>query len=160
MFRLGGVADIAPGSRPRRVPPRARVVLAAAALIVVALGGILAAKPHGEDVHHRDGGDCRTCHTQDAAALNADPAAAKTALVPDLEGVCNRCHGDEGPSHKTNIPPKRPEPAALPLAPDGTIGCVTCHWMHGEHNDFGAFLRLDNHEGGLCLSCHELSELQ
>ncbi|HEY2386058.1 MAG TPA: cytochrome c3 family protein [Candidatus Binatia bacterium] len=159
MLRLGRVADHPPGSRPRREPSR-RLVALAAGCLVVALAGALAAKPRGENVHRLDGGACRTCHTEDAPALNADPAKAQTALVPDLEGACMRCHGNEGPSHKTNIPPKRPEPAALPLAADGTIGCATCHWMHGEHNEFGSFLRIDNRQGGLCLSCHQLSELQ
>ena len=159
MLLLGRDADRAPGSRPRRGSARPLAALAAGIALIV-LAGTLAAKPHGENVHRLDGSDCRTCHTEDAPALKADPAKAATALVPDLEAACMRCHGDEGPSHKTNIPPKRPEPAALPLAADGTIGCATCHWMHGEHNEFGSFLRLDNRKGGLCLSCHELSELQ
>jgi len=158
MRRVGRVAKRVPGSRRRR-GPAGRLAALAAGIALVALAGALAAKPTGENVHRLDGGNCRSCHTEDAPALNADKAAARTALVPDLEGACDRCH-DEGPSHKTNIPPKRPEPAALPLAADGTIGCATCHWMHGEHNEFGSFLRLDNRKGGLCLSCHELSELQ
>jgi len=132
---------------------------AAAVALVVLASDRLAAKPHGENVHRPDG-DCRACHTLDPSALKADPAAAKAAVVPDLEAACNRCHGDEGPSHKTGMPPKKPEPPALPLASDGTIGCATCHFMHGESNIGGAFLRLDNRRGGLCLSCHELSELQ
>jgi predicted CXXCH cytochrome family protein len=117
------------------------------------------AKPHGTDVHRADA-DCRVCHTLDGGALRADPAAARAALVPDLEARCAGCHGDEGPSHKTGIRPVRAEPPTLPLAADGTIACTTCHYMHGEKNDFGDFLRLDNRRGGLCLSCHELSELQ
>jgi hypothetical protein len=141
MVRLGGVAALS------------------TAVLVLALAATLAAKATGENPHRRDGGACRSCHTLDAGALNADPAAAKTAVIPDLEGACDRCH-DEGPSHKTGILPKKPEPAGLPLDPDGTIGCPTCHWMHGDHDDFGAFLRVDNRKGGLCLSCHQLSELQ
>ncbi len=148
--------------RPRLDPLPATtawvVLLLGAALILLPCGSP-AAKPHGEDVHRRDG-DCMACHTRDAAELTADPSAARTALAPDLEARCNRCHGDEGPSHKTGIVPKRAEPSELPLASDGTISCATCHYMHGESNAFGDFLRLDNHRGGLCLSCHELSELQ
>jgi hypothetical protein len=147
------------GRRRRKHPRRPLALLAATAALVLFLSAGLAAKPHGENVHRPDG-NCRTCHTLDAAALNADRAAAKTALVPDLEARCNQCHSDEGPSHKTGIPPKRAEPDALPLAPDGTITCATCHFIHGEDVGFGHFLRLDNRRGGLCLSCHELSELQ
>src|SRR5262245_23125752 len=137
-----------------RWPSVAPIVLA---LLVAAA---LAARPHGDDVHHREAADCRVCHTLDGPALNADPAAARTALVPDLEARCMACHGDEGPSHKTGIPPKRAVPPLLPLGAEGTIVCATCHFMHGEHNDFGDFLRIDNRRGALCLSCHELSELQ
>jgi len=126
------------------------------ALVLVAT--TLAAKPKGDDVHRSDA-ECATCHTADAAALRQNTKAAAADLVPDLEARCAKCH-DEGPSHRTGIKPVRAVPAQLPLAADGTIGCGTCHFMHGEKNDFGDFLRLDNRQGGLCLSCHQLSELQ
>jgi hypothetical protein len=32
--------------------------------------------------------------------------------------------------------------------------------MHGESNTFGDFVRIDNRRGGLCLTCHQLEELQ
>lgn len=130
-----------------------------ALVLLLALLAGAAAKPHGENVHRPDG-DCHACHTADAATLNADKTAARTALAPDLEARCARCHGDEGPSHRTGMRPVKAEPDGLPLAADGTIGCATCHFMHGENNGFGDFLRLDNRRGGLCLSCHQLSELQ
>ena len=149
------------GGRPRAVVSRARAALGAIVAVVplIVVLAAFGAKPHGDDVHRSDG-DCRACHTADAAALSADRAAAKVALAGDLEARCQRCHGDEGPSHRTGMRPGKSVPADLPLAADGTIGCATCHYMHGENNAFGDFLRRDNRRGGLCLSCHELSELQ
>ena len=140
----------APRSAAARIAPLALVVLLAAA--------IAHARAHGDDVHHAPD-RCEACHTADAATLHADPAPAARLLAPDLEARCAACHGDEGPSHQTGVPPKPPPPSGLPLA-DGRISCATCHYMHGESNTFGDFVRLDNRRGGLCLTCHELSELQ
>src|SRR5262249_31373666 len=116
------------------------------------------AKSQGENVHRSDS-RCEACHTTDATTLHADPAAASRLLAPDLEARCAACHGDEGPSHETGIPP-RPPPPALPLSDQGRITCATCHYMHGESNDFGDFVRIDNRRGALCLTCHERWELQ
>jgi len=108
---------------------------------------------------HQTGVDCETCHTAAAALLSAHRDAAASALVPDLDAVCIRCHGDEGPSHLTGIAPKRPVPTSLPLAANGTITCATCHFMHGEATTGESFERIDNRRGQLCLTCHDLSEL-
>jgi predicted CXXCH cytochrome family protein len=51
-------------------------------------------------------------------------------------------------------------PDTLPLSRDGLITCATCHFIHGEKNPYGDFVRMDNTRGGLCLTCHELKELQ
>lgn len=135
---------------------------AGAATVVAAIAVTLAAayaRQARENVHRPDA-DCAGCHTADRATLERDPAAARTALVPDVEARCNACHSDEGPSHRTGMPPKRPVPPPLPLSADGLITCATCHFVHGEKNPFGDFVRIDNSRGGLCLTCHDLSELQ
>jgi hypothetical protein len=80
-------------------------------------------------------------------------------LLPDVDARCNTCHDDEGPSHRTGIPPRSPVPEALPLS-NGTLACATCHFVHGERDPFGDFVRIDNSRGGLCLTCHKLEELQ
>ena len=127
-------------------------------LPVLAAPGALA-RPHGDNVH-RPGADCQVCHTADAATLMANHATAAALLVPDLETRCMGCHGDEGPSHPTGAKPARAVPEALPLSGEGRLTCATCHFMHGEPDGRGDFLRIDNKRGGLCLSCHVLSELQ
>jgi len=116
------------------------------------------AKPARENVHKPDT-DCAGCHTADRASLQGNPAAAPHQVVPDVEQRCTTCH-DEGPSHRTGLPPRSPIPDSLPLADGGLITCATCHFMHGEQNPFGDFVRLDNSRGGLCLTCHKLEELQ
>jgi len=133
----------------------------AAPLALLALLAVVPAqaKSQGENVHRSDA-RCDACHTADATALHADPAAASRLLAPDLEARCAACHGDEGPSHATGIPPRPPPPSGLPLSDQGQITCATCHYMHGESNAFGDFVRIDNRRGGLCLTCHQLSELQ
>jgi len=145
---------------PTRLAPRSTRAqwVRAALLLTVLLRAALAAKPRGENVH-RPQGDCAACHTADAATLGRDGAAARKLLAPDLEERCNGCHGDEGPSHPTGVRSAKTVPE-LPLTDDRRITCPTCHFMHGESNAFGDFLRLDNRRGGMCLSCHQLSELQ
>ena len=132
--------------------------LAPGAIGLLLVAALAASNPHGEDVHRMQD-RCEACHTAGAGTLRADAAGAPRLVAPDLETRCAGCH-DEGPSHKTGIPPRTPPPAALPLSPDGRITCATCHWMHGESNAFGDFVRIDNRHGGLCLTCHQLSELQ
>jgi hypothetical protein len=116
-------------------------------------------KARGEDAHRRDA-NCRTCHTADRDALGVDPSQAKLWLRTDLEATCNRCHGTQGPSHRTGGKATMSVPSTLPLSSDGRLTCATCHFMHGERNSFGDFLRIDNRRGQLCLSCHKLSDLK
>jgi predicted CXXCH cytochrome family protein len=128
-------------------------------LLVPLATWVLAKRPEGENVHRPDG-DCTACHTAERAVLERDPAAARALLAADLEQRCLRCHGDQGPSHRTGIRPRKPVPDTLPLSAADLITCATCHFMHGESNSWGAFVRIDNSRGGLCLTCHELAELE
>jgi predicted CXXCH cytochrome family protein len=145
------------GQRYRR--RRGRFLAAGSSGVCFLIGLTLAAAPKGEDVHRAEV-NCRICHTADKAALNSDPTRAKSLLLPNLETTCNRCHGAEGPSHKTGMKAAMNVPADLPLGGAGIVTCATCHFMHGESNRFGDFLRIDNRRGKLCLSCHKISELK
>jgi len=127
-------------------------------LVALPAGTAQAKSDHGENVHRPDVA-CVACHTSDRDTLNSDRTAARGRLAPDLEQRCTKCH-DEGPSHRTGIPAKKPVPDTLQLSQDGLITCATCHFSHGEPDPFHDFLRMDNSRGGLCLTCHELSELQ
>ena len=45
-------------------------------------------------------------------------------------------------------------PAALPLDHEGRLQCTTCH---DPHNDsLGHFLRMDNRNSEMCISCHDI----
>ena len=129
------------------------------AVAVVLLATRAAAAPLGPSPHRPDA-TCTSCHTAEATTLQRDPATARSQLVPDLEARCNACHADEGPSHRTGMAPAHPVPGTLPLSLTGTITCGTCHFLHGENNPFGDYVRIDNRHGGLCLTCHTLSELE
>lgn len=133
--------------------------LAAATAFAVLCVALVAAAPPGPSPHRPDA-PCSGCHTADAATLARDPVAARGLLVPDLEARCDVCHADQGPSHKTGMPPAHPVPSTLPLSATGTITCGTCHFLHGENDRFGDYVRIDNRHGGLCLTCHTLSELE
>ncbi len=144
-----------PGVRSRRWAGQRLAVV----LVFAFASAALAKRQHGEDVHRPDA-SCPVCHSAQRDALEADRAAARGLLAPDLEARCLLCHNDEGPSHRTGIRPVKPVPAILPLSVDGLITCATCHFVHGERAPAVDFLRIDNSRGGLCLTCHELSELQ
>jgi cytochrome c3-like protein len=142
-----------------RVHVRCARWLVPAFLLAMPFVAAVLAKPKGENVHRPDG-ECSACHTNDRATLEQDRAAARALLAPDLEERCILCHGDQGPSHHTGIRPRKAVPAALPLSVEGLITCATCHFVHGEPGVSKDFLRIDNARGGLCLTCHELSELE
>ena len=127
--------------------------------LAVPLAVVLGKRPPGENVHRPDA-VCLTCHTTNRDTLEGDRDAARGLLVSDLETRCNRCHSDEGPSHRTGIRPRKPVPDPLRLSADGLITCATCHFVHGEQSPFVYFLRIDNSRGWLCLTCHERSELE
>ncbi len=132
-------------------------VVPALMLLVASLASVQA-KPKGDNVHIPSA-DCAQCHTADRPVLEGNPVAAPHQLVPDLEQRCTVCH-DEGPSHRTGLPPRNAVPNTLPLSDSGLITCATCHFLHGERNPYGDFVRLDNSRGALCLACHKLEELQ
>lgn len=128
-------------------------------VLLISLAVAAAPRARGENVHRPDA-NCGICHTADRATLAANPARARLGLKENLEATCNNCHGSQGPSHKTGIRAAMRVPPELPLSGTGTIACATCHFMHGENNSFGDFLRIDNRRGKLCLSCHKLSDLK
>jgi predicted CXXCH cytochrome family protein len=128
-------------------------------VLLALLVAVVQAKPQGASIHRPDS-DCVLCHTAGRAVLQANPTAARTALVPDIDVRCTACHDDVGPSHPTGMAPRKPVPAMLPLSDDGRITCATCHFVHGEQNPYGDFLRIDNSRGALCLTCHQLAELE
>lgn len=138
-----------------------RLILPLSALLLLAgpPAALLARNTHGENVHRPDA-DCTACHTADRDRLEEAKGEARALVAPDLEERCILCHGDEGPSHHTGIRPRKPVPDTLPLSAEGLITCATCHLLHGERDPFPDFLRVDNARGGLCLTCHELSELE
>ena len=147
----------------RRVGPEVhdRRVFAGGLLILGALLAVPSRARSAPQDAHRPEADCRFCHaTAAAATLRQDPAVARTLLPQDLDARCAACHNPLDASHKTGVTPKNSVPASLPLSAGGQVTCATCHFMHGENNAFGDFVRVDNRRGGLCLTCHELSELQ
>ncbi len=127
-------------------------------LVGMLLAAAVAKPPPGQNVHRSDA-VCTGCHTADQGTLERDRVAARSLLAADLEERCILCH-DEGPSHHTGIRPKKPVPDTLPLSGEGLITCATCHFVHGEPEAVGEALRIDNTQGRLCLTCHELAELR
>jgi len=131
----------------------------------------------GPDPHAvlRDESRCDECHLTPPA--RGGPYRQMTFRA-DIYTLCTRCHPRKV-SHPVEIAPGRPLAAALPLDPDGTMTCVTCHAPHAPalssriHVGRSAyqrvrdlffpglarryrtyFLRMPTPEGELCRACH------
>lgn len=86
-------------------------------------------------------GSCSACHMT-PPAVGASPAASQLRTQP--AAACATCH--TGPIHAgvaEHVGKKPPAPlaadvaASLPLAPDGTIACFTCHDVHAPGAETG-----------------------
>jgi hypothetical protein len=150
------------GTEPRMRFPRSWQGVAGVAALLAAVGLALAAAKDGSPNVHREkaGTACVACHTADEGTLRSQASAQSPMLADDLDARCAACHDPLDASHRTGVLPKKPVPPALPLSGDGKVTCATCHFMHGENDAFGDFVRLDNRQGALCLTCHELADLQ
>lgn len=137
-------------------------LMAGCAVLIASAGLVLGSAKHGAADVHRDKspGSCLACHSADEPTLHARASVASPMLADDLDARCAACHDPLDASHRTGVVPKRPVPPALPLSADGKVTCATCHFMHAESDAFGDFVRIDNRKGALCLTCHELSELE
>jgi len=110
--------------------------------------------PHVLPNAHPFGTPCQSCHTEPKVNLVAGRPAAKS-MTGDINGECLRCHYDGPITHPVGVSNSKKAAPDLPLAKDGTITCVTCHFGHSSQNVHGRLLRKDNRRGALCLSCHE-----
>ena len=103
---------------------------------------------------HPFGTPCESCHTAPRNALIAGHLASRN-MRGDINAECLRCHFDGPITHPVGIKNTKKEAPDLPLAPDGTITCVTCHFGHSNQNQNTQLLRVNNRRGGLCLKCHD-----
>ncbi len=69
--------------------------------------------------------DCTQCHT----GLIRPGARPRLKYKGDLLVLCNSCHGTTGDMHPVGItiPNRLRTPTEVPLGPDNTITCLTCH---------------------------------
>jgi predicted CXXCH cytochrome family protein len=138
---------------------RSRVALLLLLILSAGTGSLARGRTPGPCPHKADS-ECGLCHSVGRGALEKDRAGARTALRPDLEAVCESCHGGEGASHRTHITAPARAPDQLPLSSGRTVECYTCHFIHGESRSSDSYVRIDNRRGGLCLSCHTMAELE
>lgn len=97
---------------------------------------------------------CSSCHTSPRNELVTGHPATRN-MTADIDEECLRCHYDGAITHPVGIKnTKKPAPD-LPLAQDGAITCVTCHFGHSNQNQNTQLLRANNRRGGLCLKCHD-----
>lgn len=87
-------------------------------------------------------GTCQACHFG-AVPPGAAPAASKLRVGP--KDACTTCHPSpvhagvgEHVGKKVETPIAAAAAAQLPLAPDGTIACFTCHDVHAPGAETGA----------------------
>jgi predicted CXXCH cytochrome family protein len=108
--------------------------------------------------HKFSDSDCGGCHAKDSSGR----VLGKKLNGPVLT-LCERCHRDilsDGYIHPINVAPRQAiVPRDMPLSPEGTITCATCHDIHASYfTPYGTrshFLR--RHETGrkFCEACHK-----
>ncbi len=103
---------------------------------------------------------CTECHRQDPLP----DGRISYSLPPDTIDLCKTCHSDPA-IHPVGVSPKvlrnPPESLWLPLGTgkdEGSIVCLTCHYMHNKRY-FSKLLRGDDTSGRhrrdyLCAACH------
>lgn len=136
-----------------------------------------------EDPHRfmRDPARCPACHLGEPP--NAGHPYRLLNFRKDIVSLCTECHS-RSVSHPVEIAPGKGMSKRLPLDPDGTMTCITCHAPHstpeGEIQYTGrtlsekirdtvfpftgvswrtAFLRMPNPRGELCETCHSRDRL-
>ncbi len=129
----------------------------------------------------KDPARCGECHLEPAP--QAGRPYRQINFRRDVYSLCSRCH-PKALSHPVDIAPGRGMARALPLDPDGTMTCVTCHAPHapayGVRPHTGrtlaakvrdtafpflpvrhrtCFLRVASPRGELCDACHARERL-
>lgn len=104
---------------------------------------------------HAPAARCQDCHVIGAIALAHAAPAEAAAMRSDIDTQCIRCHYDGPITHPVGVPNTKKKAPDLPLAPDGSINCITCHYGHSSETRLSSLLRKDNSRGGLCLGCHD-----
>jgi predicted CXXCH cytochrome family protein len=96
--------------------------------------GAFCARCHGKQMvrinphHARQGmGRCTFCHASVPKGAERGAAATRIAIVK----LCDFCHDALARNHPRNIDPTLSLPEGLPLGPDGSWTCATCHEPHG-----------------------------
>lgn len=130
---------------------------------------------------------CARCHGAQMARTNPHQARQGTARctfchasIPgagtvatarlDIVRLCDFCHGAVAKDHPRNIDPSLSMPSGLPLRPDGSWTCVTCHNPHGttttthyvraefaQHFERGLEASPHRDEYAACKGCHTSS---
>jgi len=157
-----------------------RIAVAAAAAYALAYAGqwMYLRRSPASDPHSalRDPARCPTCHLEDRP--QAGRPYRQMNFRRDIFTLCTSCHASHV-THPVDIAPHRGIRGNLPLDPDGTMTCVTCHAPHsrpdasdryagrtlsakirdtvfpflpGRFRTF--FLRVPNNRGELCEQCH------
>ncbi|GAB4366859.1 MAG: hypothetical protein Kow00128_10710 [Deltaproteobacteria bacterium] len=129
----------------------------------------------------RDPARCSTCHLGEAPEQGRPYRLLN--FRRDIVSLCTDCHA-RTLSHPVDIAPGKGMSKRLPLDPDGTMTCITCHAPHSSPEDEmrytgrtlsekiwdsvfpftrrywrTALLRMPNPQGELCESCHSRERL-
>lgn len=70
---------------------------------------------------------CAFCHT----SIPEEGQQHRPQVRTDILRLCDFCHGAVAKNHPRNIDPALSLPKDLPLGPDGSWNCSTCHEPHG-----------------------------
>lgn len=111
-----------------------------------------------KEPHKFSESECNDCHVKDSSGR-----IMKGELTAPVLTLCERCHRKvltEGYIHPINVKPKEAVvPADMPLSPEGTVTCETCHDIHVSYlTPYGTesyYLRRYERGRNFCAACHK-----
>ncbi len=158
------------------------LAIAASYVLVFVTTGVASPGKHGNPhVFMEDPARCGDCHLEERPGKGRPYRLMN--FRKDIFSICSECH-TRPLTHPIEIAPGKRMAKDLPLDPDGTMTCITCHAPHsapygdrlftgrslfekirdtflprasGKYRTY--FLRLPALHGELCEACHSLREL-
>lgn len=111
-----------------------------------------------KEPHKFSDAECGECHVKGPSGKIVGKELTEPVLV-----LCERCHRNilsKGYIHPINVRPRRTVvPADMPLSPQGTVTCATCHDIHASYfTPYGTesyYLRRYETGRNFCAACHK-----
>lgn len=169
------------GDTLRRIFPAVLLAVATTGFLFISTGAESLGRQDNPHEFMKDPARCPSCHLEDRPERGRP--YRQWNFRKDISSLCSECHV-RPLSHPIEVSPRRRMAKTLPLDPDGTMTCITCHAPHsspyGDRLVLGRslfekirglvlpgfprtyrtyFLRIPALHGELCEACHSAGEL-